>query len=513
MKKIIDVKVKTRKVDICKCKTDMLCVGMFSDGKGLDKLAGQLNAKLDGAIEELIGLGDFKGKANTAAILYGRCKIAAKRLMLVGLGEKKKSTLNTVRNAAAAAAKKAVESKAEILSIAVHIAFGARFDLGKMGQAIAEGVYFGSYRYDEFVSDNENGRSDSLDVEVIDADSVRISKMNKAVSVGSIIGCAQNLARTLANRPPNIMYPAKLADEAKKVAAETAGLKCTVLDEKQLKQQKMNGILAVGAGSSNKPRLIVLKYSSPARSAGKSAPVALVGKAITFDSGGISIKPAAKMDEMKMDMTGGATVLGAIKAIAQLKLPVNVYAIIGAAENKPGSASYRPGDIIETASGKTVEVLNTDAEGRIVLCDAIDYANKLGCAVIIDVATLTGACVVALGTHKAGLMSNDKNLVRGLEKASVDSGEAVWQLPQGPEYTEEIKSKIADLKNIGSKYGGSCTAGAFLGEFAGQTPWAHLDIAGKMTASEPEKKVTSPGSTGFGVRLLTRYIMNLKIKS
>ncbi|MFC1675624.1 leucyl aminopeptidase [Planctomycetota bacterium] len=513
MKKIIEVKVKTRTVDICKCKTDMLCVGMFSDGKGLDKLTGQLNAELGGAIEELIELGDFKGKADTTAVLYGRGKIAAKRLMLIGLGEKKKATLDTVRNAAALAAKKAVAAKAETVSIAVHRAFGARFDLSKMGQAIAEGVYFGSYCYDEFVSDNGNGRSDSLVVEVIDADSARIKKMNKAVSVGSVIGCAQNLARTLANRPANVIYPAKLAAEAKKVAANTAGLKCTVFDEKQLKQKKMNGILAVGAGSSNKPRLIVLKYTSSAKSAGKSASVALVGKAVTFDSGGISIKPAAKMDEMKMDMTGGAVVLGAIKAIAELKLAVNVYAIIGAAENKPGSASYRPGDIIETASGKTVEVLNTDAEGRIVLCDAIDYANKLDCGSIIDVATLTGACAVALGEHKAGLMSNDKNLVKGLEKASVESGEPVWQLPQGPEYTEEIKSKIADVKNIGTRYGGACTAGAFLCEFAGETPWAHLDIAGKMTASEPEKKVASGGSTGFGVRLLVRYIMNLKIKS
>ena len=224
----------------------------------------------------------------------------------------------------------------------------------------------------------------------------------------------------------------------------------------------MGGIIAVGQGSIHKPRMIILKYT-PRGKSGKDEPIALVGKAITFDSGGISLKPAADMHEMKMDMTGGAAVLMTMEVIARLKLPVQVYGIICAAENKPGGASYLPGDIITTYSGKTVEVLNTDAEGRMVLCDGLHQARLLKCKTVIDIATLTGACVVALGKHMAGLIGNNEKLVEKLKKAANESGEPIWQLPYGPEYIEEIKGKIADLKNIGSKWGGACTGAAFLG--------------------------------------------------
>jgi leucyl aminopeptidase len=305
------------------------------------------------------------------------------------------------------------------------------------------------------------------------------------------------------------MNPPALAAAAKKVARETVGLSCTVFDEKQLKQKKMGGILAVGLGSVNKPRLIVLKYTPTGKTRAKATTIGLVGKAVTFDSGGISIKPAAGMQDMKMDMSGGAAVLGALKAAAELKLGLNVYGIIPSAENLPSGTSYRPGDIVTTYSGKTVEVQNTDAEGRMILCDALHYAVEQKCDVIADIATLTGACVVALGKHKAGIMGNDATVIKQLQAAAEASGEKVWHMPSGEEYLEEMKSKIADLKNIGSRWGGACTAAAFLGQFVSDVKWAHVDMAPTEAMLQGDKKPGAVGSTGFGVRLLTTYLMNI----
>jgi len=510
MKAIINVELKTRKVDFSKCKTDLLAVGQFSDVKGLDKLCGELNSKLAGGIERLIKLGDFKGKDGTSAIVYGNDRIGAKRVLLVGLGEKKKVTLDTVRKAAANAANKAVTMKVETLGLALHRAFGGRFDLGAMGRVMAEGTYFGSYRYDEFVTESENGRLDSLKVELIDSDPAKTNKLNKGLSRGIAIGKAQSHVRTLANRPANVINPAELGAIAEKLARGSKNLSCTVFDEKQLAAKGMGGVLAVGSGSANKPRFIVLKYSSGKAASGRPT-IGLVGKAITFDSGGISIKPSAKMDEMKLDKSGGIAVLGTMKAVAELKLPVNVYGIIPAAENMPSGTSYRPGDIITTFSGKTVEVQNTDAEGRIILCDALSYAVKQNCDVIIDIATLTGACRIALGKYMAGLMGNDGRLIKQLQKAAEDSGEKLWPMPSGDEYAEEMKSKIADLKNIGNKWGGACTAAAFLRQFVGNAKWAHVDIAGTEMFEKPTE-FTAEGSSGFGVRLLTTYLINIITK-
>jgi len=511
MKQIIDVELKTRKVDFIKYETDLLAVGQFSDVKGLDTLGKELNSKLDGEIERLIKLGDFEGKEGTGAIIYGKDRVAAKRVLLVGLGEKKKATLDTIRKAAANSANKAVEKKAKTLGLALHRAFGGRFDLAAMGKALAEGTYFGSYRYDEFVTEGENGRLGSLSVEVIDSDSAKIKKLNNGVTSGVIVGKAQSYARTLANRPANVVNPARLAEEAKKLARQTPRLTCTVFDEKQMAAKGMGGVLAVGSGSQSPPRFIVLRYSPPRRGASGKPTIGLVGKAITFDSGGISIKPAEHMNEMKLDKTGGITVLGTMKAVAELKLPLNVYGIIPSAENMPGGTSYRPGDIITTFSGKTVEVLNTDAEGRMILCDALSYAVKQKCDIIIDIATLTGACRIALGKYMAALMSNDAQLLKQLQRAAEDSGEKVWPMPSGDEYAQEMKSKIADLKNIGSKWGGACTGAAFLRQFIGDSKWAHLDIAG-MEIFDKATEFTTEGSSGFGVRLLTTYLMNLAVK-
>lgn len=508
MKEIIHVELKTRSVDFSACKTDILAVGTFCDVKELDRLNKELDGKLDGAISRLIKLGDFNGKDGTSAVVYTNGRIGAERVLLVGLGEKKKAALETVRKAAATAAKKAVESKAQTLSLALHKAFGARFDLSAMGQACAEGAYFGSYRYDEFVTEGEDGRLGALDVELIDSDSAKMQKLTKGLLSGIAVGRAQSYARTLANRPANVVNPAELAAAAKELARGSKRLSCTVFDENQMAAKGMGGVLAVGSGSQSKPRFIVLKYTPAAKIPADRPKVALVGKAITFDSGGISIKPAANMEEMKLDKSGGTAVLGTMKAVAELALPVHVLGIVPAAENMPSGTSYRPGDIVKTFSGKSVEVQNTDAEGRMILCDALNYAVKQNCDVIIDIATLTGACVVALGKYMAGLMGNDDGLTKQLQKAAELSGEKVWPMPSGEEYAKEMKSKIADLKNIGSKWGGACTAAAFLGQFVGGKKWAHLDIAGVWNF-EKTTEFAAEGASGFGVRLLTTFLANL----
>lgn len=506
-REIIKVNVKVGRVDALKVRSDLLAVGVFSEGRD-GALCKELDARLGGALGKIRELGDFKGKVGTTALLYGNEEIGAKRVLLVGLGERKKVTADGLRRAAICAAGKAVELKAASCVLALHGDLAAgKFDAATLGQVLCEGACFGAYRYDEFVTETEDPRSEELDITIAEPDGARSRKLAKGARVGDVIGQAQNFARTIMNRPANVIDPSSLAALAKQLAKETPGLTCTVLDEKQIKAKKMGGLMAVGQGSANKPRLIVLKFTPAGKSAARGKTIGLVGKAITFDSGGISIKPAARMQDMKFDKSGGVAVLGAMKAIAGLKPRVQVYGIIPSAENMPGGMSYRPGDIITTYSGKTVEIQNTDAEGRMILCDAIHHAVKLECDVIVDIATLTGACVVALGEGLAGVMSNKDKLVERVKAAAESSGEKVWHMPCGEEYLELMKSKIADLKNVGGKWAGACTAAAFLGEFAGDVDWAHIDMAGTGMV-DGEKKYGCPGSIGFGVRLLTTFVMN-----
>jgi leucyl aminopeptidase len=507
VREIISINVTARKGDVFGAKSDMLALGVFSDGKRA-AFCDKLDKKLKGAVTKLIKLGDFKGDEKTTSLLYTDGKIGSARVLLVGLGESKKAGVDTIRKAAAIAASKAVELKAKLAVLAVHqdVVGMKGFSAEELGQAVAEGAYFGGYRYDEYVGKSKNERLKSVKAMIVESKEKVLRQLSRGVKRGNIVGQSQKYARTIANRPANVITPQVLAAEAKKLARNTAGLTCSVLNEAQLKQKKMGGILAVGQGSVNKPRLIVLKYAPRGRKA--KARVALVGKAITFDSGGLSLKPGEGMHEMKFDKSGGMAVLGAMKAVAQLKPAVCVYGIVPSAENMPGSKSYRPGDIVTTYSGKTVEILNTDAEGRMLLCDAIHHAVKLKCDTIIDIATLTGACVVALGSNRSGLMGNDEKLVGRLKDAGERSGELLWHLPCDDEYLELMKSKIADLKNIGGKWAGACTAGAFLGEFAGKAKWAHIDMAG--VGAYGDKKAQTTGSVGYGVRLLTAYVMNLK---
>ena len=505
-KEIISVTVKACKVDVLTAKTDLLAVGVFSDSGKPSKLCAAIDEKLEGAIGKVRELGDLKGKVKSSTVLYSYGKLGAERVLLVGLGEKKKVTADIIRKAAGLAASKAVSLKAGTAVLCLHQDIGRKIDPARLGQAITEGVYYGSYRYDEFVTEDEDGRLKSLEVRIADTEAKRVAWLGRGVSVGSIIGKAQAFGRTVSNRPGNVINPAALADIAMKTARKTANLSCTVMDEKQLKAKKMGGILAVGGGSASKPRLIVLKYS-PAGKKKAKATIGLVGKAVTFDSGGISIKPSSGMDEMKLDKSGGIAVLAAMQAIAELKPAVCVYGIIPAAENLPSGTSYRPGDIITTYSGKTVEVQNTDAEGRMILCDGLAYAVEQKCETIVDIATLTGSCKVALGQYKAALMGNDAGLIKQLQTAAAESGEKVWHMPSGEEYLEEMKSKIADLKNTGSRWGGACTGAAFLGQFVGEAKWAHVDMA-SVDIFTAGKGAGGVGATGFGVRLLARFVVN-----
>jgi leucyl aminopeptidase len=322
------------------------------------------------------------------------------------------------------------------------------------------------------------------------------------VAVGQAVARGVAFARDLANGPANDVTPAVLGDEAQALG-ERLGLKVTVLDKAQLTEQGFGGMLAVGQGSANEPRFVVMEHGA----AGEGRPtICLVGKGITFDTGGISIKPAEGMDNMKMDMGGAAAVFGAMHAVAELKLPLHVVGMVCAAENMPSSTAYRPGDILRTLSGKTIEVLNTDAEGRIVLADGLFYAQRYNPTAIVDLATLTGAVMVALGPHAVGMMGTSQELADRLSRAGETSAERVWQLPLWDEYKEMMKSEIADLKNTGGRYGGAITAAGFLSAFVGDFPWVHLDIAGTAWVERPTRPYQSRGATGVGVRLLVELL-------
>ena len=424
-------------------------------------------------------------KANTRLYLHGE------DTLYVGLGDPGEINAETIRRAVGTAA--LTLKKAGRLQINLHLDRYPQF----VGAAV-EGLVLGDYRFEDFKVSKSPG-IEKVTVIVNGAD-LRAAKRDGARA--ETVAEVTNIARQIANQPGNVIYPSSLADEAAWHAREF-GLRCTVLDEKKLRAGKFGGILAVGEGSARPPRFIILEHrgGSP-----KDAPIALVGKAVTFDTGGISIKPAAEMEKMIWDKCGGAAVMGAMFAIAALKLKRNVVGLIPCAENMPSANAYRPGDIVTCYDGKHVEIVNTDAEGRMILADAIGYARKhFKAAAIIDVATLTGACGVALGDSAAGLWSTDSLLHERLLSASAAAGERLWPMPLYPEYEEQIRSEVALIKNSGGRLAGACTGATFLKTFAEKTPWAHLDVA--YTAfSEKERPWIARGATGFALRTLVNLV-------
>jgi len=459
-----------------------------------------------GAVRTAIASGDFKGGAGETLVVYPGRTGKAKRLLLIGLGADESLDTEALRRLAGRAISQAATRKASRVAIVVP-----RGDLASSPdgiQALAEGAVLADYRFDDYRAEDEQSNGHVNAVSLVVDRGADLRRARAAARAGSILAESQNVARQLSNLPANALPPAALARAAQRVAKEV-GLRARVLGVPELKRLKMGAILAVGQGSANPPRLVVLEHR-PRRSGKKVAaqPICIVGKGITFDSGGISIKPSAGMDEMKHDMSGAAAVVGALRACALLDLPIPVIGVIGAAENMPSGTAYRPGDIVTAMSGKQIEVLNTDAEGRVVLADALHYAREEfdPCA-IVDLATLTGACVIALGRWATGLFSNNEKLTEIVRAAGAASGECAWPMPLFDGHKKEIRSEIADIKNTGGRSAGASTAAAFLAHFVGDTPWVHLDIAGTGWTSKVEP-YQRHGATGVGVRMLLHALRN-----
>jgi len=440
---------------------------------------------------------EFDGSDGQLCLLHTGGKPA--RLLLIGLGQRTEFTIEKLRRTTGNAIKKLRAAGLDRAAVQLNP------ETDDALFAIVEAAELALYKFTEF---KEDKTTPFKALTVCINPKADLAAARQIARRAQITADASSFARAIANLPPNVITPATLADRAEQLATEH-GLTCTIHDKAALQAAGFGGLLAVGGGSANEPRLIVLEYNGgPA----DQKPFALVGKAITFDTGGISIKGADKMEDMKFDKCGGCAVLGIMRAVAQLKLPINVLAVIASAENMPSSTSYRPSDIVTSYQGKdkravTIEVLNTDAEGRIVLGDAVTYARERGAAAIVDFATLTGACVVALGSHAAGLFSNDDTLRERIRAAGEITGERCWPMPLFQEYRDHIKSDVADHKNTGGREGGACTAAAFIEKYAGDTPWVHLDIAGTAYSSK-EKPYLASGATGFGVRLLLHVLSN-----
>ena len=454
-------------------------------------------------IRKILKRNDLAGKLYRETVFFPEHGPAPPMIILIGLGKRDEFTLDKLRGAAAKAGKAAQSHREEKLILLLDPSY-LRIEGPEAAGAAVEGVTLGLYRFSAFKTlDREEGQ-DLQFLTILVPERSRLKAVRTEVAVAVKICRAAYLARDLTSMPANELTPAVLAEKAQILAEGRAKLTVTILSVPEMKRLGMNSLLGVASGSDQEPKFIIVSYLGGDEA---TSPVVFVGKALTFDSGGISLKPAEKMDEMKSDMAGGAAVLGAVNAAADLELPINVVALIPATENMPGGKACRPGDILRSMSGKTIEVINTDAEGRLILADALHYASRFEPAAIIDVATLTGACIVALGEQVTGMMGADGPLKEEIKRASQQTGEMVWELPLWENYHEQIKSEVADFKNSAGRTGGAITAAAFLSKFVGPYPWVHLDIAGpawltKETAYQPK------GASGVGVRLLVWFLRN-----
>ncbi len=466
---------------------DLAILATYEDASLPETLAGLLEAE------------DYKGTAKQTALLYPRGAVAPRRVLLVGLGKQEELHADLLREAAAIGVQQAQKLQA------AHATFGVQgempLDEAQAAQAIAEGLALGAYRYLRYRTNLKPEQSFAVEAATLLVETAN-DAIQRGFATGEIIARGVNFARDLANTPGADLPPAALGAAAQDLG-QRLGFKVTVLDRAELEAQGFGGVLAVGKGSSNEPRFIVMEYGTPSDGAGT---ICLVGKGLTFDSGGLSLKPADAMTGMKADMGGAAAVFGTMQAIAELKPTLHVVGIIPSAENMPGPDAYRPDDVVITRSGKTIEVLNTDAEGRIVLADGLHYAQQYNPVAIINLATLTGAAIIALGAHATAMMATDQELADRVRQAGETTHDRVWQLPLWQEYREMIKSEIADIKNTGGRPAGSITAGAFLAEFVGDYPFVHLDIAGTAFVDKPRRAYEQAGGTGAGVRLLVELL-------
>jgi len=479
---------------------DALVLGVFEDGE-LAGEAGSVNTAVGGRLKSVAARGDIAGEAGNTLLLTDMPGIKATRVLLVGLGTKKnfgrKAWRKTVTTATAALAQTRIARAA----LALPRPAAKELDDYEFGRAVAAIASHGLYR----TNDMKTGKKPKPPaLQTLVAGPVQgtgVAAARRGLIHGAAIGLATTLQRDLGNLAPNICTPTYLGEQARAIGKRYPAVKVQVLDEAAIAKEKMGCFLAVAQGSDQPPHFLVLEYRGT--KAGKSGPVVLVGKGITFDTGGISLKDAGGMDEMKYDMSGAAAVLSSVTLAAELKLPLHLVGLVATCENMPSGGAVKPGDIVTSASGQTVEILNTDAEGRLVLCDALHYARRFKPAAVIDIATLTGACVVALGAHHSGLMSNDDALARELVASGVRADDRAWQLPVTEEYGEQLKSNFADMANIAGREGGAITAAAFLAKFAQGLKWAHLDVAGTAYKGGKDK-----GSTGRPVPLLADFLIN-----
>ena len=471
-----------------KVKSDALVVGVFKGG-GLSPVGKEVNSDFNGLIKSAIKNGDFKGKSNETLMLYTGG--SSSRILLVGLGKKKEFDLEKLRQVGGTAAKVLQGKDKTSASAEIPGMDALNCSAADATQAFVEGAILGSYKFLDYKTDDENKT-------VLKSLTIVGGGSRSGLQQGKIVGESVCLARDLAAHPSNVATPSRLASEARKIA-RAGGMTCKVMNRDQFTKLGMGAFASVAQGADEPPKFILLEYQGGKKG---DQPFAFVGKGITFDTGGISIKPSSKMDEMKYDMCGAAAVLGIMKAVAGLKPSRNIVAAIAATENMPGGRASKPGDIVKAYNGKTIEILNTDAEGRLVLADALAYVSKHhDPKYMINFATLTGAVIVALGHVASGVMGTDKKLVQSILKAGETSGERVWELPLWDDYCDDVKSKIADVKNLGaSGQAGTIAGGAFLKAFAGETPWAHLDIAGTAWWDK-DRPYIPPGPSGVAVRL------------
>ncbi|MGB3632548.1 MAG: leucyl aminopeptidase [Rubrobacteraceae bacterium] len=487
------VQIKTRVEDLSQIAADLLVVCLHKDEEPPDTTRS--------VAEPVISNEDFSGKPNETALLYTGGAVPASRLLLLGLGDEASFTLEKLRRAAATAAKKARSLKAEDVAFVPKTPEGSGIE--GVARAASEGATLGLYRFTRYKTAEEDSNTSEehpVNFDIVLSSSGDEEAANRGIREGDSLASAATLARNLANEPSNTATPEYLAERAREIS-DAHDMELTVLDRSGIEAEGLTGLATVGRSASNEPRFIVLEHLK----GGDEAPVVLIGKAVTFDSGGISIKPSGGMEDMKFDMGGGAAVLGAMEVVGRLDLPLNIIALVPATENLPAGDAYKPGDVLRMHSGKTVEIVTTDAEGRLILADALSYAKRYEPAAVVDCATLTGAAIVALGHHASGLMGNDEDLIAEVQAAGETSGEKAWPLPLFEEYTEQIRGTTADIKNSGGRFGGALTAGAFLKEFA-DYPWAHLDVAGTAFGGKGNA-YTPKGGTGAPARLLVEFLI------
>ncbi|HHF5732799.1 TPA: leucyl aminopeptidase [Haemophilus influenzae] len=475
--------------------TDCIVLGVYENNE-FSKSFNEIDQLTQDYLNDLVKSGELTGKLAQIVLLRDLQGLSAKRVLIVGCGKKGELTERQYKQIIQAVLKTLKETNTrEVVSYLTEIELKDR-DLYWNIRFAIETIEHTNYQFDHFKS--QKTETSVLESFIFNTD---CNQAQQAISHANAISSGIKAARDIANMPPNICNPAYLAEQAKNLAENSTALSLKVVDEEEMAKLGMNAYLAVSKGSENRAYMSVLTFNNAPDKNAK--PIVLVGKGLTFDAGGISLKPAADMDEMKYDMCGAASVFGTMKAIAQLNLPLNVIGVLAGCENLPDGNAYRPGDILTTMNGLTVEVLNTDAEGRLVLCDALTYVERFEPELVIDVATLTGACVVALGQHNSGLVSTDNNLANALLQAATETTDKAWRLPLSEEYQEQLKSPFADLANIGGRWGGAITAGAFLSNFTKKYRWAHLDIAGTAWLQGANK-----GATGRPVSLLTQFLIN-----